>query len=133
MQPRAGKKRGNQMGTDELEDDKSADEGNQKPSPGATPSEPEQEGERGARVDAAKAFFRAMYAGEEAPATTSGFGQQGAPPETSTTTACRSCEGMEHTIRELKVKTNEAEQLYKRMAADFDNYRRRMERDQQEA
>lgn len=116
------------MGMDDNEDAKGEGEGTSTP---ATPPANEEE-ERNSRVDAAKAFFRAMYAGEEPPAS---FGQPQEQPkaESSTQTACRNCESMEFSLKEAEAKMNEAETLYKRMAADFENYRRRMERQSEEA
>jgi molecular chaperone GrpE len=120
------------MGMDELEDAKDGEgEQNAASEPNAPPASEEEE--RNQRVDAAKAFFRAMYAGEEPPAS---FGQpqEGkGQSDTSTSTACRNCEAMEFQLKESEAKTAEAETLYKRMAADFDNYRRRMERQSEEA
>jgi molecular chaperone GrpE len=120
------------MGMDELEDPKDAAEGENKPSPSGQASTPPEEEDRGARVDAAKAFFRAMYAGDDPPPQAGNFANA-APPETTTQTACRNCEGLEQSLRDTEARANEAEQLYKRMAADFENYRRRMERDRDEA
>jgi molecular chaperone GrpE len=117
------------MGMDELEDAKGEGESNS--TPPSTPPANEEE-ERNSRVDAAKAFFRAMYAGEEPPAS---FGQPQEQPkaEASTSTACRNCESMEFALKEAEAKANESDTLYKRMAADFDNYRRRMERQGEES
>ncbi len=117
------------MVMDEIEESKGDEESEGAPAEPSQPS-PAEEEERGARVDAAKAFFRAMYAGEEPPAS---FGQSEEKADTSTQTACRKCEGLEFAIRESEQKTAEAETLYKRMAADFDNYRRRMEREREES
>ncbi|HEY9790481.1 MAG TPA: nucleotide exchange factor GrpE [Candidatus Obscuribacterales bacterium] len=118
------------MGTEELDDAKGAAEGENKPSQDAAPSAPVEE-ERGARVDAAKAFFRAMYAGEDPPANAAEFAKT--PQETATKTACRNCEGLEQSLREVEVKAAEAEKLYTRMAADFENFRKRMERERDES
>lgn len=80
--------------------------------------------EKGSRMDAAKAFFRAMYAGEEPPAGES------APP--SSAADSRRIKELEQQNKELEQKAAEAENLYRRMAADFDNFRRRMERERDE-
>lgn len=119
------------MGMDELEDGKSGEGENNAASQQSGPPASEED-ERNTRVDAAKAFFRAMYAGEEPPAS---FGQpqENKGSDTSTSTVCRNCESMEFALKEAEAKTIEAETLYKRMAADFDNYRRRMERQSEEA
>lgn len=124
---------GETMGMDELEDDK---EGQAPPSQPTEPepSPPGEEEDKSSRVDAAKAFFRAMYAGEEPPAS---FGAQAQQQQTAEGAKnggpCKKCEGLEYSLKEAEAKTAEAETLYKRMAADFDNYRRRMERDREES
>lgn len=120
------------MVMDELEESKGEGEADNGAAQTPQASQAGEEEERGARVDAAKAFFRAMYAGEEPPAS---FGQpQGEEKaDTSTQTACRNCESMEFSLKESEQKCAEAETLYKRMAADFDNYRRRMEREREES
>lgn len=117
------------MGMDELEDPKGSAPGgeNQSSQPGA-PTAAEGDDDKGSRVDAAKAFFRAMYAGDEPPAS---FGQP--QPDSATQTACRNCEALTSSLKESEQKQAEAETLYKRMAADFDNYRRRMEREREES
>jgi molecular chaperone GrpE len=82
--------------------------------------------EKGSRMDAAKAWFRQMNAGAEAGAVESeGSGGGGA-------SSCRSCQGLEIQVREAEQKATEAESLYKRMAADFENYRRRVDREREE-
>jgi molecular chaperone GrpE len=120
------------MVMDELEESKGSEGEAPQPAP-APPAAAGEEEERGARVDAAKAFFRAMYAGEEPPAASFGQPSDKEKQETSTQTACRNCEALEFSLKEAEAKTIEAETLYKRMAADFDNYRRRMERERDES
>lgn len=120
------------MGMDELEDAKGATEGEAKPSQAApAPAAASEDEDRAARVDAAKAFFRAMYAGEEPPANTNFAPAQ--QQDTATQTACRNCEALDFALKEAEAKANENEQLYKRMAADFENYRRRIEREREES
>lgn len=121
------------MGIDEPEDAKGSGEEQNKPSQGAqTPAQDEED--RGARVDAAKAFFRAMYAGGEEPAANAAsFAQDPSAQETATTTACRNCEALGQLAKEAEQKANENEQLYKRMAADFENYRKRMDREREDS
>ncbi len=79
--------------------------------------------EKGSRMDAAKAFFRQMYAGEDPVANES------APTSQADS---RRVKELESQIKEFEQRTTEAENLYKRMAADFDNFRRRMEREREE-
>ncbi len=74
------------------------------------------------RMDAAKAFFRAMYAGEEPPAQTG----EASPADS------RRVQELEQQLGMLEQKATEAENLYRRMAADFDNFRRRVEREREE-
>ncbi|MBX9686133.1 MAG: nucleotide exchange factor GrpE [Candidatus Obscuribacterales bacterium] len=78
--------------------------------------------EKGSRMDAAKAFFRAMYAGDEP--------QPEAAP--SSQADSRRVKELEQQVKEFEQKASDAENLYKRMAADFDNFRRRMEREREE-
>ena len=87
---------------------------------------PEEEEEKTSRMDAAKAFFRAMYAGDEPVPADS---EQAAAPGSADT---RRVKELEQQARDLEQRTLEAENLYKRMAADFDNFRRRMEREREE-
>lgn len=102
----------------------------------ATQTAPEEETDKdkGSRVDAAKAFFRAMYAGDEnveAPqAEGSGARPSGGGGDVG---SCRNCTGMEFALKEAEAKATEADSLYRRMAADFDNFRRRMEKQSEEA
>lgn len=83
--------------------------------------------DKGSRMDAAKAFFRAMYAGEEPPAGAAAGSSGGGGGEDS-----RRVKELEQQCAALEQKATEAENLYKRMAADFDNFRRRMEREREE-
>lgn len=76
--------------------------------------------ERGSRMDAAKAFFRALNAGDD---------MQASSNEQST---CSSCSYMEQQVKDAEQKSTEADFLYKRMAADFENYRKRMDREREE-
>jgi len=87
--------------------------------------------ERGGRMDAAKAWMRSLYAGSDdaapdagAPAGDSGYAAQSGP--------CRNCQFMEGQIAEIEQKSGEWENLYRRMTADFENYRRRMDREREE-
>lgn len=90
---------------------------------------PQNEGDdKGNRMDAAKAFFRAMYAGDE-PANN----QPGSASSENVSPAdSRRLKELEQQNKELEQKATEAENLYRRMAADFDNFRRRIEREREE-
>lgn len=83
------------------------------------------EEDKGSRMDAAKAFFRAMYAGEEPP-------QAEPKAQASSAGDSRRVAELEHQVKEAENRATEAENLYKRMAADFENFRRRMEREKEE-
>lgn len=134
------------MASDDMEL-KAADEGSsagesaQAPGTAAatqTASEGTEDKDKGSRVDAAKAFFRAMYAGDEnadAAAMDSGAQGGGARPGGGggEVGSCRNCTGMEFALKEAEAKATEADTLYRRMAADFDNFRRRMEKQSEES
>lgn len=97
-------------------------------------SEAETKEGKGARMNAAKAFYRAMYAGAEPDPEDFGLkdkasGGGGGPRDSG---PCMNCQFLENQVKELEGKTTEAENLYKRMAADFENYRRRMDREREE-
>jgi len=91
----------------------------------------ENEEESSARVNAAKAFFRAMYAGDEVDAEQYGM-NVGTVRSSDEKGICSSCDNLSAQIEQLEAKSNELEGLYKRMAADFENYRKRIEREKEE-
>ena len=101
-------------------------------------SEPEvpaaKEAEAASRMDAAKAFFRALHAGGDA--IGGDFGMGGAEPATApaqaATARCPSCERLSQQVRDSDQRATEAENGYKRMAADFENFRKRTEREREE-
>lgn len=99
-----------------------------------TANEGTEDKDKGSRVDAAKAFFRAMYAGDEnaEPTDTGAYGG-GARSGGGEVGSCRNCTGMEFALKEAEAKASEADTLYRRMAADFDNFRRRMEKQSEES
>lgn len=91
------------------------------------------------RMDAAKAFFRAMNAGADA--TPQDFGlnveqsnDQGEEMGASEVAAgpCLNCSDLEQQLSDTEQKAKDIEQLYRRMAADFENYRKRIEREKEE-
>ncbi len=82
--------------------------------------------EKESRMDAAKAFFRSMYAGDEPVVG------DNAPSGETMATESRRVKELEHEIKELEQRAIDAENLYKRMAADFDNFRRRIERERED-
>jgi molecular chaperone GrpE (heat shock protein) len=83
------------------------------------------------RNDRAKAFFRAMYAGGEPDPDQFGIdvGQKQAQSDSVSQAAIAHLEGQ---LKEAEQRATDAESLYKRMAADFDNFRKRMEREREE-
>ena len=85
----------------------------------------------GVRMDAAKAFFRAMYAGGDVAGEQYGMKVDAIRP-TIGTSNCPNCEQLVGEMEQVAAKANEIEVLYKRMAADFDNYRKRMERERED-
>jgi molecular chaperone GrpE len=87
---------------------------------GATTNSNSSSEEKESRFDAAKAIFRSMATGQSTEDT---------DLEDST---CQNCKQLEVLLKESQEKREEAESLYKRMAADFDNYRKRVEKERQE-
>lgn len=80
------------------------------------------------RNAAAKAFYRAMYAGAEPDPEDFGLGDQGGgDPKT-----CAFCERLQSDLQQVEEKAAEAEKFHKRLAADFENYRKRMQREKDE-
>jgi len=94
--------------------------------------EPAQDATSGSlsRMNDAKAFFRALNAGAEL--DTSEMEMKTAESGMQAATACPSCEQLAHEVQHLREKLGETDTHYKRMAADFENYRRRSDRDKQE-
>jgi len=82
-------------------------------------------------MNAAKAFYRAMYAGEDV--VPDEFGLAGkAETVQERQGPCGNCAYLEQQLAEAQAKASENENLYKRMAADFENYRRRLDREREE-
>jgi molecular chaperone GrpE len=103
---------------------------NDTPTTNGEPPEPE---EKASRFDNAKAFFRALNAGADAAPDDYGINLgQAANATNERTGPCRSCENLEQLRAEAEAKANEAESLYKRMAADFENYRKRTDRERED-
>ncbi|HEY9773660.1 MAG TPA: nucleotide exchange factor GrpE [Planktothrix sp.] len=90
--------------------------------------------ERAGRMNAAKAFYRAMYAGEDV--IPNDFGIGGAPGAAGggprDNGPCQNCAHLQKELEEAQQKATEMENLYKRMAADFENYRKRIDREREE-
>lgn len=86
--------------------------------------------DRAARMSAAKAFYRAMYAGEEV--NPDDYGISLSNQQSSEPRDCQSCKALAQQLQEAEAKTQEAESIYKRLAADFENYRKRVDREREE-
>ncbi len=83
------------------------------------------------RRNAAKAFYRAMYAGEDVEPEQFGIG--GRPPQPADVGPCPNCSALEAENRELEKQKSDAENYYKRILADFENYRKRTDREREES
>ncbi len=93
---------------------------------------PQEEEKTGGRFDAAKAFFRALHAGaDEVPDLSISGATEGEQPS-SQQGPCRNCKFLESELAEAKQKLQESDNLYKRMMADFENFRRRVDREREE-
>ncbi len=115
------------MATDDSGQNQNGDPGSGAPEPG--PEKPE---DRANRMNAAKAFYRAMYAGEEVAPDDFGMNDGSAPRGQAHTGPCPNCARLEAQAAEFEKQKNEAENFYKRIAADFENYRRRLDRERDE-
>ncbi len=80
------------------------------------------------RKDQAKAFYRSLYAGE-APNINDLMPNA---TEASSSKVCASCEHLQGEVGDLEKKLADSQGLYKRMAADFENYRKRIDRERDE-
>lgn len=93
----------------------------------------EEEKGGGGRMNAAKAFYRAMYAGEDAAPEDFGM-DMGKPAGQGQSSAAdtQRIRDLEQQVTELEAKNTETDTHLKRMAADFENYRRRTEKEREE-
>ena len=88
--------------------------------------------DRASRMNNAKAFYRAMYAGAEPDPEEFGI-DMGTPKAAANDSANQAAVlHLEGQLKETEAKATEWENLYKRMQADFDNYRKRMDRERDE-
>lgn len=85
----------------------------------------------GDRKNAAKAFYRALYSGEDVVPDDFGIGKT--VEKQAPTGPCPNCARFEAEVKEAEKKATENENFYKRIAADFENYRRRNDREREEA
>ena len=86
----------------------------------------------GDRKNAAKAFYRALYSGEDVVPDDFGIGTK-ADKQAAPTGPCPNCTRFEAEAKESEKKASDNENFYKRIAADFENYRRRNDREREEA
>lgn len=86
--------------------------------------------DRSSRVNAAKAFYRAIYAGDDV--APDDFGMRTGDQPDGRFPSCPHCDSVSNQLAETETKASEVENLYKRMAADFDNYRKRTDREREE-
>lgn len=89
------------------------------------------------RDSAAKAFYRAMYAGAEPDPDEFGInlGQEEeakADLERENAASSAMAKRLQQELDAMEQRATEAENLYKRLAADFENYRKRVDRERQE-
>lgn len=91
----------------------------------------------GDRKNAAKAFYRALYSGEDVVPEEFGIGTKTAEkqpgPAQAHTGPCPNCSRLEQEAKESEKKATDNENFYKRILADFDNYRKRNDREREEA
>jgi molecular chaperone GrpE len=92
------------------------------------------------RKNAAKAFYRAMYAGEDVEPEQFGIGGSGSGARPGgggggggQSGPCPNCARMEKELAEAEKAKTEAENYYKRILADFENYRKRTDRERDDA
>ncbi len=97
------------------------------------PKKDKEEEKGGGRMSAAKAFYRAMYAGEDAAPEDFGM-DMGKPAGQGQSSAAdmQRIKDLEQQVAELEAKGTETETHMKRLAADFENYRRRTEKEREE-
>lgn len=119
------------MGNSEDNDNNQVTQDNQEDSTGGQGGGGKRKKSGGAdRSAAAKAFYRAMYAGAEPDPEDFGLGEQGGG--SGDPKSCAYCQRMQSDLETMEAQKNEAENLYKRLAADFENYRKRMQRERDE-
>jgi molecular chaperone GrpE len=107
-----------------------ADDNDDNETTSGTPAQEPKE-DKAARMNSAKAFYRAMYAGAEPDPEEFGIDLGGKEKgnDAASQAAVLHLEGQ---LKESEARATEWENLYKRMQADFDNYRKRMDRERDE-
>jgi len=97
-----------------------------------TPKTGDAKEDRAARMNSAKAFYRAMYAGAEPDPEEFGIDLGAPKPQANDSASQAAVLHLEGQLKETEAKALEWENLYKRMVADFDNYKKRMDRERDE-
>lgn len=98
-----------------------------------TPPAEESSKEKEDRQSKAKAFYRAMYAGGDTPdPETFGLDLGKAPAGQNDKGHQLAINNLENALRDSEGKASEWENSYKRLAADFENYRKRIDREREE-
>ena len=98
-----------------------------------TPPAEESPKEKEDRQSKAKAFYRAMYAGGDTPdPETFGLDLGKAPAGQNDKGHQLAINNLENALRDAEGKASEWENSYKRLAADFENYRKRIDREREE-
>lgn len=99
-----------------------------------TPPAEESSKEKEDRQSKAKAFYRAMYAGGDTPDPETFGLDLGAktPAGQNDKGAQLAINNLENALRDSEGKASEWENSYKRLAADFENYRKRIDREREE-
>ncbi len=98
-----------------------------------TPPAEESPKEKEDRQSKAKAFYRAMYAGGDTPDPETFGLDLGKPPAGQNDKGHQlAINNLENALRDAEGKASEWENSYKRLAADFENYRKRIDREREE-
>lgn len=102
----------------------------------ADDNEPQNQPEESAREkedrqSRAKAFYRALYAGGEPDPESFGI-DLGNKPKENDAASQAALNHMQEQLKEQESKSTEWENAYKRLAADFENYRKRIDREREE-
>lgn len=84
------------------------------------------------RSSRAKAFYRAMFAGGEPDPNAFGMDIAQQKPSEPDSHSLAAIAHLETSLKEMEQKFNDADNSYKRLAADFENYRKRMDREREE-
>jgi molecular chaperone GrpE len=95
------------------------------------PSTEESAKEKEDRQSRAKAFYRALYAGGEPDPENFGI-DLGNKPQQNDAASQAALNHMQDQLKEQEQKSTEWENAYKRLAADFENYRKRIDREREE-